>query len=81
MSTMPGHEDLKPREVLGIDNKGLLLLDFGEEGVRRYKLYVGPSGGLLARPHVEEVLDNTADQQGERQRTTLAQRLAGIDQA
>lgn len=79
MSIIAGFEDMQPKEVLGIDGKGLLLVDFGDE-VHRYKLFVGPTGGLRACPYIEPQT-NSIDQLGPRVQTSLARRLADIDQS
>ena len=52
MSILPGHEDLKPKAVLGFDDMGFALVQSGV-GVSRYKLFVGPGGRLHAEPFVE----------------------------
>jgi len=53
MTVLPGHEDLKPKEILGFDNMGFALVRH-DESVRRYKLLIGPGGAVAARPFVED---------------------------
>ena len=70
---------MESREVLGIDGKGRLLVDYGDR-VKPYKLVVGPGGALKAAPLMEPNNGNTVDQLGPQVRTSLAQRLASVDQ-
>jgi hypothetical protein len=53
MSVLPGHEDLKPKTIVGFDNMGFALVQHGAD-IRRYKLFIGPGGALGARPAAEE---------------------------
>jgi hypothetical protein len=52
MSILPGHEDLKPKAILGFDSMGFALVQNGND-VSRYKLFVGPGGRLHAEPLAE----------------------------
>lgn len=70
---------MKPHDVLGVDGNGRLLVDFGIE-IRRYKLQVTATGGLRAVSDFDPPVDGI-DQLGERQGTSIARRLAEIDQA
>lgn len=53
MSVLPGHEDLQPKAILGFDNMGFALVQNGD-GIKRYKMFVGPGGALCAKPFVED---------------------------
>jgi hypothetical protein len=48
MSVLRGHEDLKPKAIVGFD-MGFALVQDGTD-VLRYRLLVGPTGNLLAQP-------------------------------
>lgn len=52
MNILSGHEDLKPKAIVGFD-MGYALVQCGGE-VRRYRLSVGPGGGLTASPEKED---------------------------
>jgi len=81
MNRLPGHEDLKPREVVGVDSSGKLLVDYGEAGIKRFRLFVAPNGGLKAAPFTEEAqTDNGIDQLGKREAVPLSKRMMMIDQ-
>ena len=73
MSIIRGHEDLKPKAIVGFD-MGFALVQCGGE-VRRYRLDVTASGGLTATPALEEL--TPVDQIGS---THLARRFHDIDQ-
>jgi hypothetical protein len=73
MSVLRGHEDLKPKAIVGFD-MGFALVQCGTS-VQRYRLMVGPGGNLMARPEEEE--RNSVDQIGSEHR---ARRFHGIDQ-
>lgn len=73
MSVLPGHEDLQPKVILGVDSMGFALVQCDAD-IKRYKLYVGPGGALMARPHEE---DNTPDQL---QPDSVLVRHRGVDQ-
>lgn len=51
MSTLRGHEDLQPKAIVGFD-LGFALVEC-DEGIKRYRLAIGPSGYLMARPAPE----------------------------
>ena len=52
MSVLPGHEDLKPKTILGFDSMGYALVQHGAD-VKRYQMFVGPGGTLSAVPYNE----------------------------
>jgi hypothetical protein len=52
MSVIRGHEDLKPKAIVGFD-MGFALVQCGTD-IRRYRLTVGPLGGVAAEPVQEE---------------------------
>jgi hypothetical protein len=79
--TLRGHEDLKPKAIVGFD-MGFALVDCGGE-VKRYRLAVGAMGNLMAAP-VDEAALNGVDQLGSltdpglrapRRHTTVDQRM------
>lgn len=77
---LPGHENLQPRDVIGIDGNGKLMVDYGNEGIRRFALKLGASGSLQAVPY-SEPKDDGPDQVGPpRKSPTLAERMRGVDQ-
>lgn len=77
---LPGHEDLKSKEVIGIDGSGKLIVDYGEQGVRRFTLHIAADSRLIATPYSPPT-DDGPDQVGPApQSPTLAKRLAGVDQ-
>lgn len=79
---LPGHDDLKPREVVGVDGSGKLLVDYGEAGIRRFRLFVTANSKLTVQPF-EEAKDphHGIDQLGsERESAPLSKRLASVDQ-
>lgn len=78
---LPGHENLQPRDVVGIDGSGRLLVDYGDEGVRRYALKLNASGGLSAVPFTEPSGEGPDQIGPPRKSPSLAERLKGIDQA
>jgi hypothetical protein len=61
MSVLPGHEDLRPKAILGFDDMGFALVQQGD-GIKRYKMFVGPGGRLHAEPYVEQGHDRLPDQ-------------------
>jgi hypothetical protein len=80
MSILRGHEDLKPKSIVGFD-MGYALVQCGE-GVKRYRLTVGPMGGLAALP-VEDESESSIDQLGiamEPEQDLRARRFHDIDQ-
>lgn len=74
MSVLPGHEDLKPKTIVGFDNLGFALVQCNAD-IKRYKLFIGPGGALMARPFVE---DKTLPDQ--LQPEAVALRHRGVDQ-
>lgn len=52
MSIVRGHEDLKPKAVVGFE-MGYALVQDGENIVR-YRLAIGPHGSLLGQPVAPE---------------------------
>jgi hypothetical protein len=52
MSVIRGHEDLLPKAIVGFD-MGFALVQCGSD-VKRYRLTVGPLGGLAAEPVPED---------------------------
>lgn len=80
MSVIRGHEDLHPKAIVGFD-MGYALVQVGE-GIQRYRLTVGPMGGLAAQP-VEGEPVTAVDQVGslmEPEPDLRARRYADIDQ-
>lgn len=76
MRILPGHEDLQPKVILGFDDMGFALVQHGD-GIKRYKMFVGPGGKLHATPHAEPSQGKLPDQlQGQ----TPARRLRNYDQ-
>ena len=71
MSVLPGHEDLRPKQVAN-------LTLFAEDGndLRRYRVCIRPDGSLLAVPEAETIVD----QLNSPQKTPLSQRWNGTDQ-
>ena len=61
MSVLPGHEDLRPKAILGFDDMGFALVQQGD-GIKRYKMFVGPGGRLHAEPYVEDEHSRLPDQ-------------------
>ena len=51
MSILRGHEDLQPKTIVGFD-MGFALVQCSE-GVKRYRLAIGPSGHVTAHPEPE----------------------------
>ena len=72
MSILRGHEDLKPKAIVGFD-MGYALVQCGS-AVKRYRLAVGPGGNLTAVPEPESA---PIDQIGSE---TRARRFHDIDQ-
>jgi len=60
MSILRGHEDLRPKAIVGFD-MGFALVDCGEQGVKHYRLTVGAAGNLHAEP-VEDKQHSLPDQ-------------------
>jgi len=48
MSVLRGHEDLRPKAIVGFD-MGFALVDCGDV-VKRYRLAVGAAGNIMAAP-------------------------------
>ena len=79
MSILRGHEDLKPKAIVGFD-MGYALVQCGE-GIMRYRLGVGPGGALLAEPAGLEPVNDGVDQISTLPEPDLrARRYADIDQ-
>ncbi len=74
MTLLPGHEDLKPRKVANL----VLFVEEGDK-IKRYQVFIGPGGGLSAAPFKQE--DAPIDQLTPREKTPVAHRWAGTDQA
>jgi hypothetical protein len=80
MSVIRGHEDLHPKAIVGFD-MGYALVQCGD-GVKRYRLTVGPMGGIAAQP-VEDQPQTAVDQLGgmmEPEPDLRARRFHDIDQ-
>ncbi|HWI66787.1 MAG TPA: hypothetical protein VNS88_00145 [Nitrospiraceae bacterium] len=80
MSILRGHENLLPKAIIGFD-MGYALVQCGD-GVKRYRLTVGPMGALSALP-VEEESMRAVDQLGvhmEPEPDLRARRFHDIDQ-
>ena len=80
MSILRGHEDLMPKAIIGFD-MGYALVQCGE-GVKRYRLTVGPMGAVAAQP-VEDEPMRAVDQLGthmEPEQDLRARRFHDIDQ-
>ena len=80
MSILRGHEDLRPKAIVGFD-MGYALVQCGE-GLKRYRLTVGPMGAMAAEP-VEDEPVQSVDQLGtlmEPEPDLRARRYADIDQ-
>ena len=75
MSTLRGHEDLRPKAIIGFD-MGYALVQCGD-GVKRYRLAIGPSGHLTAQPVPDSVVP--IDQIGSTE-TRAPRRFHDIDQ-
>ena len=73
MSVIRGHEDLKPKAIVGFD-MGYALVQCGKD-IKRYRLAVTAGGGLTAMP--EEEANSTPDQIGAERH---ARRFHDIDQ-
>lgn len=76
MNVIPGHEDMKPKKIVGINVDGTALIDGGDAGILKYQMFVSPGGSISAKP-IEKA---KIDQQTQRERPTLADRMRGIDQ-
>jgi hypothetical protein len=78
-----GHEDLRPRKIVGFTTDGCALLLDGDK-VARYELFVNAQGKIHAEPEKKDnVADNLPDQlKPEPARLSGAARwaAAGIDQ-
>lgn len=82
MSLLPGHEDMKPKEIFGFNGDGHALVDYGDDGLKPYKLFVSPGGSVTAKPANPPKEEQGVDQiGGNRERPSLARRLRGVDQA
>lgn len=70
--------DLK---VIGLDGKGRLMTDNGKDGVARWRLFIAPNGTVRADLEPDEKFEPTAvDQIGSTKKTSVAERLAHVDQ-
>lgn len=78
MSILPGHEDLRPKAILGFDDMGFALVHQGDDSIKRYKLFVGPGGRLHAEPHNDHEHHHTMPDQLHKQQP--ARRLRNYDQ-
>lgn len=76
MSVLPGHEDLRPKAILGFDDMGFALVQQGDN-IKRYKMFVGPGGRLHAEPYNDDEHSRLPDQLRETQPKT---RLRNYDQ-
>jgi hypothetical protein len=80
MSIIRGHEDLQPKAIVGFD-MGYALVQC-DEGVKRYRLTIGPQGGIGAQPVSDEPV-HAVDQIGgmmEPEQDLRARRFHDIDQ-
>jgi hypothetical protein len=57
---MRGHEDLQPKTIVGFD-MGYALVQCGGQ-VKRYKMTIGPQGGITGTPEVETEAFDAIDQ-------------------
>lgn len=71
MSILPGHEDLKRREVLNL--KAVVKVG---DSIQEYKVFVGPGGALMAEPNKPAPIDQLAP----KSKTPVQQRWALADQ-
>jgi len=71
VSVLPGHEDLKPREILNMT----AVVKMGD-GTMEYKLFVGSGGIVMAEPIQQPLVDQIAPSV----RTPVAHRWATVDQ-
>lgn len=73
MSVLPGFEDLKPKRLISAGKH----IAVGDDGKAvEVELYVGPGGGISARP----ITPAGIDQDGKRESVPVEQRWAGVDQ-
>lgn len=82
MKVIPGDEATPspaPREVIGIDSSGRLLVQHGEE-VTRMKIVISDNGSMRAVPYSDKPAENDIDQLGTRKVVPVAARWAGVDQ-
>lgn len=77
MNILPGHEDLRPKAILGFDDMGFALVHQGDDSIKRYKLFVGPGGRLHAEPINEQEHSRLPDQL---QKPQSVSRLRNYDQ-
>lgn len=81
--TINGDGSLEYRKVLGVNQKGHLLVDFGEEGLVPFEMSIGPNGGVKAKRYVEQKdpkNPHNIDQLTPPRKTTRAERMAQVDQ-
>jgi hypothetical protein len=76
MSVLRGHEDLKPKAIVGFD-MGFALIDCGGE-VKRYRITILPNGSLHGEPVNEE--PTLPDQLGSVNGDHRARARASVDQ-
>ena len=50
MNVIPGHEDMKPKKIVGINVDGTALIDGGDAGILKYQMFVSPGGSISAKP-------------------------------
>jgi len=75
MTVLRGHEDLRPKAIVGFD-MGFALVDCGDT-VRRYRLVVGHNGSIMASPVEDQ--PTTPDQISDGP-SVRARRHATVDQ-
>jgi hypothetical protein len=79
MSVLRGHEDLQPKTIVGFDMGYALVQCAGE--IKRYKLGIGPQGGVTAMPEVDTEAFDAIDQiDAEQAVERSARRRHDIDQ-
>jgi hypothetical protein len=71
VNILPGHEDLKRREVLNLK----AVVNVGDS-TKEYKVFVGPGGALMAEPEKPAPID----QLEVKGKTPVQQRWALVDQ-
>ena len=79
MNILPGHEDLKPKVILGFDEMGYALVQHGD-GIKRYKMFVGPGGRLHAEPFVEDENERKLPDQLQKLQPERARAIRTYDQ-
>ena len=78
MSVLRGHEDLQPKTIVGFD-MGYALVQCGGT-VKRYKLSIGPGGGIIAHPESDTEAFAPIDQIGTIGAEKRARRFHDVDQ-